>query len=62
MLDGRAPFRSESVRLLSKGLEVLHHFSFPYCLWSSGAVEHLGKKLLRVARLVLSELKMRASE
>lgn len=39
-----------------------HHVTLPYCPWSNGAVERLGKELLRVARSVLSELKMRASD
>jgi len=58
MSDGPTHFKNETVRLVSKGLKVPHHFTLPYCPWSNGAVERLGKELLRVLRATLSELQM----
>lgn len=46
MFDGQTHFKSETMRLLAKGLRSQHHFNLPYCLWSDGTVEPLGKKLL----------------
>ena len=48
--DGPTHFRNDTMRLISKGLRVPHRFTFPYCPWSNGAIERLGKELLRVAR------------
>ena len=62
MSDGPTHFRNEVVRLVCKGLKVPHHFTLPYCPWSNGAVERLGKELIRVNRAVLSELQMRHTE
>ena len=55
MSDGRTNFKNETIRLVSKGLKVPHHFTLPYCPWSNGAVERLGKELIRISRAVLSE-------
>lgn len=41
---------------------MLHNFTIPYCPWSNGSVERLGKESLRVPRLNLPELKIRAPE
>lgn len=60
--DGPTHFKNETVRLVCEGLRVPHHFTLPYCPWSNGAVERLGKELLRVFRAVLSELQMRHDE
>lgn len=62
MSDGPTHFKNETLRLVSKGLRVPHHFTLPYCPWSNGAVERLGKELLRTFRAVTSELKMRPEE
>lgn len=62
MSDGPTHFRNETVRLISKGLKVPHHFTLPYSPWSNGAVERLGRELLRVMRSVLSELQMPFTE
>lgn len=51
-------FKTETSRLLSKGLRLTHHFTPPYFLWSNKWVERLGKELLRTARAVLSELQV----
>ena len=58
MYDGPTHFKNETLRLLTKGLRSPHHFTLPYSPWSNGAVDRLGKELLRVARAVLSELQM----
>ena len=39
-----------------------HHFTLPYTPGSDGAVERLGKELLRVFRSIVSELQMRFEE
>jgi transposase InsO family protein len=62
MSDGPTHFKNETVRLVSKGLKVPHHFTLPYTPWSNGAVERLGRELLRVFRAVASELQMRLEE
>lgn len=62
MSDGPTHFKNETIRLLTKGLRIPHHFTLPYCPWSNGAVERLGKELLRVARALLSELQFRHDE
>ena len=54
--------KNETVRLLTKGLKVPHHFTLPYTPWSNGSIERLGKELLRVFRSVISELRMRFEE
>lgn len=59
MSDGPSHFKNETLRLLAKGLHTPHDFTLPYCPWSNGAIERLGKELLRVARAVLSELQQR---
>ena len=58
MSDSPTHFKNETLRLLAKGLNTRHHFTFPYAPWSNGAVERLGKELLRVCRSLLSELKL----
>lgn len=62
MSDGPTHFKNETMRLVSKGLKVPHHFTLPYSPWSNGAVERLGKELLRVFRSKSSELQMRPNE
>lgn len=54
MSDGPTHFNNETVRSVTKGLKVPHHFTLPYSPWSNGAVEGLGKELLRVFRSVIS--------
>lgn len=54
MADGPTHFKKETIRLLTKGLSTPHHFTIPYCPWSNGAIERLGKEILQVARAVLS--------
>ena len=62
MSDGPTHFKNDTLRLLAKSLKVKHHFTLPYSPWSNGAVERLGKELLRVFRAVLSELQMLPAE
>lgn len=59
MPDGPAHFKNHTLSMLSKLLCVKHDFMLPYIPWSNGAVERLGKKLLRTFRVVLSELQLR---
>lgn len=58
MSDGPTHFKNEVVHMVTKILKVPHHFTLPYCPWSNGAVERLGRELLRVLRSTLSELQM----
>lgn len=58
MSDGPTHFKDETIRLLTKGLHVLHRSTIPYCPWSNGAVERLGKEVLRAARSLLSVLQL----
>lgn len=62
MSDGPTHFKNETVRLVSKGLKVPHHFTLPYSPWSNGAVERLGKELMRTFRSITSELQLRPDE
>jgi transposase InsO family protein len=62
MSDWPTHFKNETLRLVSKGLKVPHHFTLTYCPWSNGAVERLGKELLKTFRAVVSELQMRPKE
>ena len=58
MSDGGSHFRNDTVRLLTKALRVPHDFTLPYTSWSNGAVERLGREVLRVFRATLSELRL----
>ena len=62
MSDGPTHFKNETVRAVTRGLKVPHHFTLPYTPWSNGAVERLGKELLRVFRSIVSELQMKFEE
>eukprot|EP00737_Agarophyton_chilense_P004793 gb/GEZJ01006384.1/.p2 GENE.gb/GEZJ01006384.1/~~gb/GEZJ01006384.1/.p2 ORF type:complete len:161 (-),score=13.18 gb/GEZJ01006384.1/:638-1120(-) len=62
MSDGPTHFKNETIRLVSTGLMVPHHFTVPYSSWSNRAVERLGKELLRVLRATFSEFQMRPEE
>ncbi len=62
MSDGGAHFQNETVRLVSKGLRSPHHFTLPYTPWSNGAIERVGKEVLRIFRATLSELRMNRGE
>lgn len=48
--------------MVSKSWEVSHHFFIPYSPWSNGAVERLGKEMIRVFRSVASELQLSPEE
>lgn len=62
MSDGPTHFKNETIRLLNKQLKVPHHFTLPYSPWSSGAIERLGKELLKVFRPITSDLQIRSEE
>ena len=62
MTDGDTHFRNDTVRLLTRGLRIPHHFTLPYTPWSNGAVERLGKKISRIFRATLSDYRMAESE
>jgi len=62
MSDGPTHFKNETVRLVSRGLKTPHHFTLPYTPWSNGAVERLGKEVLKVFRALVSELRMDLTE
>ena len=56
MSDGPTHFKNETVRAVTRGLKVPHHFTLPYTPWSNSAVERLGKEILRALRSIVSEL------
>lgn len=62
MSDVPTHFRNETISLVEKGLKVPHHFTLPYCPWSNGDIERLGRELVRTFRAVLSELKSKNNE
>lgn len=62
MSDEPTHFRNEIVRLVAKGLKTPYHFTLPYTPWSNGAVERLGKAVLRVFRSVCSGLRRPTEE
>ena len=47
--DGPTHFKNETV-LLPIALKPRHHFTLPYCPWSSGALQRLRRELLRFLR------------
>ena len=58
MSDSPTHFKNSTLNLLCKGLRTRHHFTLPYAPWSNGAIERLGKELLRSCRAILSELQL----
>lgn len=48
-------FKNKPLRLLGKTLRIPHHFTPLYFSSSNGAVERIGRELLRVARALLSD-------
>lgn len=58
MSDGPTHFKNETIRILTKSLKVPHHFTLPYNPCSNGAVERLGKELVRTMRTMVSEFRM----
>lgn len=59
MSDGPTPYKNETIRLLTKGFLPSNLFTLRYFPWSNGSVARLGKKLLRVARAIISEPQLR---
>lgn len=62
MSDGPTHFKNETVCLVTRGLKSPHHFTLPYCPWSNGALERLGRELLLVLLSMISELQMENKE
>ncbi len=60
MSDGPTHFKNGTLRRISKGLRIPHHFILRYTPWSNGGAEHIGKELLRSFRAIVSELRMRS--
>lgn len=58
MSDGGCHFKKVTVRKLARGLKRPHHFTLPYIPWSNGAVERLGREVLRHFRTIMSELEL----
>lgn len=58
MSYGPAHFKNDTAGLITKGLQVPHHSTLRYCLWSSGAGERLGRELVLVLRSTLFMLCM----
>lgn len=58
MFEGPNHFKNENLRLVAKCLKGHHHFTLVYCPWGDGAVEHLGRELLRLLRDMICELQM----
>lgn len=62
MSDRPTNFKNETIWKISKGLRVPHHFTLPYCPWSNGVVERLGKELVRTYRAILYDLQLSPEE
>lgn len=62
MSEGSSHLRNEAIRRLTKELISPHHFTLPYCPWSSRTVKRIGKDPLRAARAVLSQLQLCQNE
>lgn len=62
MSDGGSHFKNATLRKLSRGLKTPHHFTLPYSPWSNGAVERLGREVLRLFRTIMSELQLPFNE
>lgn len=61
MSDGLSQVRNETVRLICKDLRVPHHFTIPYTPWSNGSGERMRKKLRRVSRPIVYQLRLEFS-
>ena len=51
-------FVNHALKLLNEKLGVQHHVTLAHCPWSNGSIEVVGKQLLRVLRILLSEFKL----
>jgi transposase InsO family protein len=56
--DGGSHFANSLVRELTKKLKVQHHITVAYSPWANGKAERLNREILRVLRILLSELKL----
>lgn len=61
MSYGPTHFRNETIRLVTKALRTSHHLTQPYCPWSNGFLERLGREFICVARALLTELQLSPS-
>lgn len=62
MSDGPTHFKNDTVHLLTKFLNVLHHFVFPYTTWSKGSVKPPERELFQVLAAITSELRIISKE
>lgn len=58
MSDEPTRFKCQAIRVLTKWLQVRHHFMLLYYPWTKGAIEHVGKKILRNYRALRYEWKL----
>ena len=56
--DGGTHFANRAMELLTDKLGVQHRITLAHCTWSNGAIEVVGKALLRVLRVLLSEFNL----
>lgn len=54
MSDGMTNFENNTLRLFWKGVKEPHHFTLAHCTCDNGAMELLGRELVRVLRATLS--------
>lgn len=62
MSDGPTHFKNETGRMLTKYLRVPRQFTLPYTPRSNGAVERVGKELVRTLSSMMSELRLDLTE
>lgn len=62
MSDGPTHCKNPTSQRVSKGLKVPHHFTLSYAPWRNGAVERLGRDLLRALRAITRELQLNFDE
>ena len=60
--DQGAHFKNTTVNLLNRELRAFHHFTTPYHPQANGTVESMCKEVLRAARALLSEFRLKPSE
>ena len=56
--DGGPHFKNDLIKELNEVMGIEHHITLPYCPWSNGSVEVVGKDLLWTLRALCSEASM----
>jgi hypothetical protein len=56
--DRGSHFRNQVVQGLTKQYAQKHHFTLAYCPWSNGTIEVVNRLLVKIARALLSEMKL----